>query len=45
MMRRDANEKTRDSNDYNAQKISVITIITYFKGVCEHFSAFRTILN
>ena len=29
MARRDANEKTRDSNNYNAQEISVITIITY----------------
>ena len=29
MMRRDANAKTRDSNYHNAQKISVITIITY----------------
>ena len=29
MTRRDANGKTRDSNDYNAQKMGVITIITY----------------
>jgi len=33
MTRRAANEKTRASNNYNAQKISVITIITHFKGV------------
>ncbi len=32
-MRKDANEKTRDFNDNNAQKIGVITISTYFLGV------------
>ena len=33
MTQRDANEKTRDSNNYNAQKISVITIITYLSEI------------
>ena len=32
MTRRAANEKTRASNDNNAQIISVITIITHFTG-------------
>ena len=29
MTRRDANGKTRDSNNHNAQNMGVITIITY----------------